>query len=51
VIKGNLTAALSELSALPQLGQDHLQDWIAAAQSRVAVQAALSELSSALSGN
>ncbi|MBT7342687.1 MAG: hypothetical protein HN805_04065 [Rhodobacteraceae bacterium] len=51
VTKGDLTAALSELSALPQLGQDHLQDWIAAAQSRVAVQAALSELSSALSGN
>ena len=51
VTKGDLTAALSELSALPQLGQNHLQDWIAAAQSRVAVQAALSELSSALSGN
>ena len=51
VTKGDLTTALSELSALPQLGQDHLQDWIAAAQSRVAVQAALSELSSALSGN
>jgi hypothetical protein len=51
VTKGDLTAALSELSALSQLGQDHLQDWIAAAQSRVAVQAALSELSSALSGN
>jgi len=51
VTKGDLTAALSELSALPQLGQDHLQDWIAAAQSRVAVQAALAELSSALSRN
>ena len=51
VTKGDLSAALSELSNLPQLGQDHLQDWIAAAQNRVAVQAALTELSNALSGN
>lgn len=51
VTKGNLSAALSELSNLPQLGQDHLQDWIAAAQNRVAMQAALTELSNALSGN
>ena len=51
VTKGDLSAALSELSNLPQLGQDHLQDWIAAAQNRVAMQAALTELSNALSGN
>ena len=51
VTMGDLNAALSELSALPQIGQDHLQDWIAAAQDRQAVQAALAELSSALSGN
>jgi len=51
VTKGDLNAALSELNNLPQLGQDHLQDWIAAAQNRVAVQAALTELSNALSGN
>ena len=51
VTRGDLNAALSELSTLPQLGQDHLQDWIAAAQSRVALQAALAELSNALRGN
>ena len=51
VTKGDLNAALSELNNLPQLGQDHLQDWIAAAQNRVAMQAALTELSNALSGN
>ena len=51
VTRGDLNAALSELSTLPQLGQDHLQDWIAAAQSHVALQAALAELSNTLDGN
>ena len=51
VTDGDLKAALSELSALPLLGQDHLQDWIIAAQNRLAVQDALAELSATLSGN
>jgi hypothetical protein len=51
VTEGDLKAALSELSTLPPLGQDHLQDWIVAAQNRLAVQDALAELSATLSGN
>ena len=51
VTEGDLKAALSELSTLPPLGHDHLQDWIVAAQNRLAVQDALAELSAALSGN
>jgi hypothetical protein len=51
VTEGDLKAALSELSTLPPLGQDHLQDWFVAAQNRLAVQDALAELSAALSGN
>ena len=51
VTEGDLKAALSELSALPPLGQDYLQDWIVAAQNRLAVQDALAELSAALRSN
>lgn len=43
--EGELQAALSELQALPQEGQEAMSDWISRARARLDAQAALADLS------
>ncbi|WP_341863010.1 hypothetical protein [Gymnodinialimonas sp. 57CJ19] len=48
VAAGDLPAALSELTALPEGAQAMMNDWVAQVETRVAADAALAELSAAL---